>query len=217
MSAKGKIGRLPFSIRQQLNVRMRDGEADVEILPWLNSLPEVAAALKDSRFGGSKKTGSAITAQNLSEYRARGYQAWQEGQDKVERIKALSEFSFRLAEASGGNVSKSAVSIAAGRMMEALETATDDDLMNMSKALTGLSMAESTALRAQVDQGRLGIQKDTLALEQQKFQRTTSELFLKWYGNKKADEIVTGKGNKDNKIEQIRQLMFGEITNAPVA
>jgi hypothetical protein len=217
MSAKGKIGRLPFSIRQQLNARMRDGEADVDILPWLNGLPEVKAALKDARFGGVKQTTSAISAQNLSEYRARAYQAWLAGQEKVDRIKSLSEFSFRLAEAAGGNVSKSAVSIAAGRMMEALETATEEDVMNLSKALTGLSMAESTALRAQIDQGRLDVQKDTLALEQQKFQRTTSELFIKWFGNKKAEEIISSKTDKDSKIDQIRQLMFGEITHAPSA
>ena len=214
MSAKGKISRLPYAIRQQLNIRMRDGEADVEILSWLNGLPEVGTALRGAKFGGAKTAGSAITPQNLSEYRANAYQKWLQEQEKIERIKNLSEFSFRLADASGGNVSKSAVSIAAGRMMEALEMATDEDFIKLSQALTGLSMAETTALRAQIDQGRLGVQRDSLALEQKKFERQTSELFLKWYGNKRAEEIVNSKGDKDSKIEQIRQLMFGEITHA---
>jgi hypothetical protein len=213
MSAKGKIGRLPYDVRQKLNARMRDGEPDGSILAWLNGLPDVKAALKDARFGGPKKAAPEVSPQNLSEYRAGAYQSWLKDQEHVERIKNLSEFSFQLAEAAGGNVSKSAVSIAAGRMMEALEGATEDDLLKLTQALTGLSGAETAALRAQIDQGRLGVQKDALDLERKKFQRTTSEMFLKWYGNKQAEEIVSGKGNKEAKIEQIRQLMFGELTD----
>ena len=216
MSAKGKIGRLPFAIRQQLNVRMRDGEADVDILPWLNGLPEVKAALKDARFGGAKQTASAISAQNLSEYRARAYVKWLSEQDKVDRIKAMAEFSMRLADAAGGDVNSPAVSIAAGKIMEALELADGEDLLAMSETLAKLNKSEADKTRARTDQGRLEVQRDALALEHQKFERQTSELFLKWYGNKKAEEIVNSKTDKDSKIDQIRQLMFGEITHAPV-
>lgn len=213
MSAKGKIGRLPYDIRQKLNQRMRDGEPDINIVEWINGLKGVKDALSGAAFGGAKKSRPAITPQNLSEYRAGEYQKWLKDQDHVEKIKTLSEFSFRLAEASGGNVSKSAVSIAAGRMMELLEVATEEDLMGLSKALTGLSMAESTALRVQVDQSRLGVQQQAQALDEAKFQRTTAELFLKWYGNKRAQEIADGKGTKDVQIEQLRMLMFGETDN----
>ena len=213
MSAKGKIGRLPYAIREKLNARMRDGEADVDILPWLNSLTEVKAALKDARFGG-KSTGSAITAQNLSEYRARAYQTWLSEQDKVERIKAMAEFSMRLADAAGGDVNSPAVSIAAGKIMEKLELADGEDLLAMSVTLAKLNKSEADKTRARTDQGRLEVQRDALALEHQKFERQTSELFLKWYGNKRAEEIVNSKGDKDAKIDQIRQLMFGEITHA---
>jgi hypothetical protein len=216
MSAKGKIGRLPFAIRQQLNARMRDGEADVEILPWLNGLPEVKAALKDARFGGAKQTASAISAQNLSEYRARAYVTWLSEQDKVDRIKAMAEFSMRLADAAGGDVNSPAVSIAAGKIMEALELADGEDLLAMSETLAKLNKSEADKTRARTDQGRLEVQRDALALEHQKFERQTSELFLKWYGNKKAEEIINSKTDKDSKIDQIRQLMFGEITHAPV-
>ena len=216
MSAKGKIGRLPFAIRQQLNARMRDGEADVEILPWLNGLPEVKAALKDSRFGGAKATTSAISAQTLSEYRGRAYVTWLSEQDKVDRIKAMAEFSMRLADAAGGDVNSPAVSIAAGKIMEALELADGEDLLAMAQTLAKLNKSEADKTKARTDQGRLEVQRDALALEHQKFERQTSELFLKWYGNKKAEEIVNSKTDKDSKIDQIRQLMFGEITHAPV-
>jgi hypothetical protein len=216
MSAKGKIGRLPFAIRQQLNARMRDGEADVDILPWLNGLPEVKAALKDARFGGAKATSSAISAQNLSEYRSRAYVTWLAEQDKVERVKSMAEFSMRLADAAGGDVNSPAVSIAAGKIMEALELADGEDLLAMAETLAKLNKSEADKTRARTDQGRLEVQRDALGLEHQKFERQTCELFMKWYGNKQAAEIINSKTDKDSKIEQIRQLMFGEINHGTV-
>ena len=214
MSAKGKIARLPFELRQKLNQRMRDGDPDIDLVAWLNSLPEVKAALDGASFGGAKKSRAQITAQNISEYRAGRYQHWLNDQDKVDRAQKLAELSYELAAASGGNVSESIVRVTAGKIYEALETATGDDVIKLTAALTGLSAAETAAVRAATDNKRLGVQQKTLALEEAKFQRQTSELFLKWYGDKRAEEIVNTKTNKDAKIEQIRQLMFGEIENA---
>jgi hypothetical protein len=36
----GKIGWLPKNIRDQLGLRLEDGQAGSEIVPWLNALPE---------------------------------------------------------------------------------------------------------------------------------------------------------------------------------
>ena len=213
MSAKGKISRLPFELRQQLNQRMRDGDPDVDLVAWLNELPAVKAALAGASFGGRKKTRSQITAQNLSEYRKGGYQDWLENQDKVDRTQKLAELSYQLAAASGGNVSETLIRITAGKIYTALETAADEDKLKMAQTLTGLSMAETAALRARTDDKRLGIQEQSLALERAKFQRQTAELFLKFYADKRAQEIAEGKGTKSVKIDQLRQMMFGEITH----
>lgn len=214
MSAKGKIGRLPFELRQQINLRMRDGIPDVDILEWLNSQNEVKVALQNARFGGSRQAGVQVTPQNLSEYRTGSYQEWLAEQGRIDRVKTMAEFSVRLADAAGGDVNSPAVSIAAGKIMEALELASGEDLLAMSETLAKLNKSEADKVRARTDQSRLEVQRGVLVLEQKKFERTTSELFLKWYGNKKAEEIVNGSANKDAKIEQIRQLMFGEIIHA---
>jgi hypothetical protein len=214
MSAKGKIGRIPYETRQLLNERMRDGDADVDIVEWLNGLPEVKQAMKEARFGGGKQTGFAITPQNISEYRKREYQAWLDGQDKIDRIKAMAEFSLQLANAAGGDVSSPGVAIAAGKIMEGLELADGEDLLAMAETLAKLNKSETDKVRARTDQSRLGVQRDALALDRQKFERQSSELFLKWYGNKQAEEIINSKTDKSDKIEQIRQLMFGEIVHA---
>ncbi len=207
MSAKGKIGRLPFDIRQKLNQRMRDGEPDISIVEWLNGLKGVRDALAGAAFGGAKKSRPTITPQNVSEYRAGAYKDWVKGQDHVERIKTLSEFSFRLAEASGGNISKAAVSIAAGRMMEQLEAATEEDLMKLSEALTGLSMAESTAIRTQIAQSRLGLLQQTVSLDKEKFRYQVAKDALRLFDDVKARDIAQGGGSHEERIKKLLAYM----------
>src|SRR5712672_2054430 len=66
----GKIARLPYSIREQLNLQLHDGIPAKSILPWLNSLPEVKALLAadfDNR---------PISKQNLSEWKHGGHRDW---------------------------------------------------------------------------------------------------------------------------------------------
>jgi hypothetical protein len=42
MARNGKIARLPIEIRGELNRRLRSGEKARRLVPWLNSMPEVA-------------------------------------------------------------------------------------------------------------------------------------------------------------------------------
>ncbi len=70
MTRKGKIARLPKVIREELNRRLDDGWLHIRLVAWLNGLPEVKEIL-DRQFGGR-----AITPQNLSVWKAGGYQDW---------------------------------------------------------------------------------------------------------------------------------------------
>jgi hypothetical protein len=70
MTRTGKIARLPREIREQLNRRLQDGEPGKKLVEWLNSLPEVKAAL-NTQFGGRR-----VSEQNLSEWKAGGYRDW---------------------------------------------------------------------------------------------------------------------------------------------
>ncbi len=63
----GKIARLPKSVRDELNRRLLDGQSGRLLVEWLNSLPEVQAALK-REFDGRD-----ILPQNLSEWRRGGF------------------------------------------------------------------------------------------------------------------------------------------------
>ena len=80
----GKIARLPHAVREALNQRLRDGLAEAEILPWLNSLPEARKILQ-KHFDGSP-----ISEQNLSRWRCGGYEGWLENQQAREAIYVMS-------------------------------------------------------------------------------------------------------------------------------
>ena len=49
MSHNGKIARLPHAIRNQLNLRLQDGEQGKNLVQWLNSLTEVKFVLRYGR------------------------------------------------------------------------------------------------------------------------------------------------------------------------
>jgi hypothetical protein len=79
MARTGKIARLPEAIRIELNQRLLDGQLGPEILPWLNTHPEL-----------DLKT--PINAANLSSWRLGAYQAWLNGKSE----KTLESFSASL-------------------------------------------------------------------------------------------------------------------------
>jgi hypothetical protein len=67
---RGKIARLPRSVRDQLNIRLDDGQEADDILPWLNALPEVQKVITE-RFNGV-----GVSPQNLSAWRQGGFKEW---------------------------------------------------------------------------------------------------------------------------------------------
>jgi hypothetical protein len=67
---RGKIARLPRAVRDELNIRLDDGQEADDILPWLNALPEVQKIITE-RFNGV-----GVSPQNLSAWRQGGFQEW---------------------------------------------------------------------------------------------------------------------------------------------
>ena len=92
MKRTGKIARLPHQLRDQLNQRLHDGEPGVELIKWLNSLPEVQAVLAE-HFAGVP-----ISPQNLSEWNNGGFLDWLTTQELLEDAR---EFAANTAELPG--------------------------------------------------------------------------------------------------------------------
>jgi hypothetical protein len=93
---KGKIGRLPKPIRDELNHRLDEGELGGNILKWLNALPAVMVMLAVG-FGGGQ-----ISAQNLSNWRMGGHQHWLKQQERRNLVRERTENAEELATDTGG-------------------------------------------------------------------------------------------------------------------
>ena len=92
MKRTGKIARLPHQLRDQLNQRLHNGEPGVDLIQWLNSLPEVQALLAE-HFNGVP-----ISPQNLSEWNNGGFLDWLTTQELLEDAR---EFAANTAELPG--------------------------------------------------------------------------------------------------------------------
>lgn len=81
----GKIARLPQRIREQLNLRLQDGEQGRKLVAWLNSVPEVRAVVT------ADFSGRPVREQNLSEWKCGGYRDWLALQEARELTARLDE------------------------------------------------------------------------------------------------------------------------------
>jgi len=81
----GKIARLDYQTREQLNLRLLNGELGAPLLKWLNELPDTIQTVAEL-FAGKP-----ITKQNLSEWRHGGYEDWLRHQKRQENFQQMNE------------------------------------------------------------------------------------------------------------------------------
>lgn len=202
---RSKIGRLPFAIRNELNERIRDGVGGPEILAWLNAAKETRKIIRELKSG-------EINAQNLTDWRSSGYRDWLEDQCQADRIRRLAEISQTLASAAGGNAAGVGCNIATAKIMDALESADEEQVADLAKALVQLRAGENAAQKVALAEEKNAIQKEQLELSRAKFERDTARLFVKWAQNKDALSIATDrKLGGDEKTERLGRLMFGDL------
>lgn len=71
-------------------------------------------------------------------------------------------------------------------------------------------MEESGRTKAAQKERSLAQKDEDLKIARAKFQRDTCELFLTWFEDKRAKEIVSSNGNHADKIAALGRAMFGE-------
>ena len=81
----GKIAHLPNDIREQLNLRLLEGEISRELAAWLNALPAVQSVL------ASQFNGSPISEVNLTLWRQGGYLQWLTERECFDSARALAD------------------------------------------------------------------------------------------------------------------------------
>ena len=207
ITRKGKIARLPFAVRCELNHRLRENEPGPVILAWVNALPETHAVL-DKWFAEQP-----ITPQNLTDWRQGGYIDWLRKPENLERTRELSNYAFELGKASGSTLTDGGAAIAGGMLLSALESASESDpesLQNLIKCLSLLRLTDLEKTKIEIKQKQLDQRDQVIDLAKKTFQRKSCELFLKWYEEKQAREVIEGRGSNSEKIDKLGQLMFGE-------
>src|SRR5277367_6782854 len=98
MTRNGKIARLPREIREELNRRLQNGEQGIPLLAWLNARPEVSALL------ARDFDGSAVSKQNLCEWRAGGFAEWQARQETLAQARELAADAHEITTATDGKL-----------------------------------------------------------------------------------------------------------------
>lgn len=217
---RGKIARCPPHIREEVNRRLHAGESGTTILAWLNANEEVLRVL-DQHFAEQP-----ISPQNLSEWRQGGYQEWLDRHEQLDRTKELSDYAAQLAtshrDAAGGNAA-----IVGGQLLEifeSLDVQAQKELLKekpgnyvfLIDALARLEKSQADRVKAEAGRDMVKIQQrraeqaeEKLRLEREKHEVKTCELFLRFYDDRKAAEIVEGKANRQVKLEQLRLHIFG--------
>lgn len=129
MTRNGKIARLPGSLRDELNRRVREGVPGKNLVNWLNSQPAVREVL-EKEFGGR-----AISEQNLSEWKQGGYEDWlrhQETRTLVQELASQSEDISEDIKQEAGDLSvadllSARLAIALGRSLQSTAEKPADD------------------------------------------------------------------------------------------
>ena len=214
----GKIGRLPAKLREEVCRRMNDGETAPMVLAWLNGTPEAQDVCR------RMFEGEPISAQNLSAWRAGGFEKWKAEQKAIRRTQERAAHSRALAEASGGNLAEGALAQLTGEIMEMVEEIADlreagqeidpKLLQAVNKSLVA-SRAKELETQALALAEKRSEQKDAeLALRQEEFELKYVAKFIEHAADKRAHDIATGTGTKEVKMEQLRELLFGRKPEA---
>ncbi len=159
MTRLGKIARLPREIREELNVRLQNGEVGRLLVDWLNGLPAAKAVLKE-RFEGRP-----ITDGNLSEWKQGGYEDWVRHQENCALACLMTEMSGDLEKEAGESrleerLVASLVMALARELREAEELADGAErlkrVLEIGRHLSQIRRESHQAERVRIEQERWG-------------------------------------------------------------
>ena len=223
----GKIARLPLKIREELNLRLLDGQSAGKILPWLNALPEVKKIL------GEDFEGLSVTDMNLSDWRSGGFAEWERKRERITRTRELAQYAAQHAKAGNGSITEGAQAIASGKLLELLETLDEvieqkidevkdgepvdrqklsaDALVAIAGALGSLRTSEQNDVRLAQNEKKLAQKDEELKLAREKFMQETVGIALKILSDDRAKSIEAGAGTNAEKIDLMGNHIFGDL------
>ncbi len=212
MTRNGKIARLPCSIRDLLNGRLRDGESGKGLVEWLNGLPKVQEVLAEE-FGGRP-----ISEQNLSEWKQGGFEDWLRHQEACAWVRTLVDESTDLEE-EAGDVSvadwlSAPVAVALGRWIQEVAAGAQNNpeqrkgLLAIARELAELRRSDHEEERLRIERARWDAEqqeKSDEELEKLKHKAEAAKVYLRvlvaearrqYRGESRGWDAFTGGGGK---------------------
>jgi hypothetical protein len=194
---RGKIARLPMALREQLNLRLQNGQTHAAVAEWLNGLAEVKALL------AAHFEGAPVTEDNISRWRGGGYLAWEEHQRSLEAVALLAEESGDLAQASPESVANLLAGVLSAKLAVRLQgfeamPEGEDKARLWGQLLGALVLLRRGDLYAE----RLRAEKERFEHRKFRNEKEFEEALLRWAGR---------PGNR----ERLRQVVFSEDAKTP--
>jgi hypothetical protein len=165
MTRRGKIARLPQSIREQINRRFENGEKAQHIAVWLNTLPEVASLL------AAEFDGQPLNQNNLSNWKLGGYRDWLAEQAARESALQFQTEALQLSQNGGLQLADQLALCLTARFAAALRNACsdDDDPAQTLEELRRLRRDLVALRKGNHDEQWVKIQREKLELSIKKF------------------------------------------------
>ena len=184
---KLNLTRLPYELREELCIRIRDRNSWKQLNAWL-----------------ATKNLGPYTPQNYSAFKkAKGhYQTWLKEQAKLDERRSRSESIRREIAAEGFDMIDRT-------MLDMVDKLSDTEL-NPIKAASVLASLKQAVVRAQgmeLDKQRLKIAAGVAALDREKFRFEVANKFLDWFADARARKIAESGSDKSVKVQQLIELM----------
>ncbi len=213
---QGKIARLPFVIREELNNRLLDGEAGAKILPWLNTHPVVIKILAED-FEGLR-----VTDSNLSDWRLGGYADWMKRRERVDYTKEMTRVSMQLGKAAAGQINEGSAVMLSTQIMELLESVADGkreiDLEAVGALTTHLSKlraGDDSKKIIEQNERRLRQNDQKIELLEKRFKLMQEQFLVRTLdaGVMAKVSAIAGDHSLDNaaKIAALRKVYFSDV------
>lgn len=206
MTRTGKIARLAREIRDELNRRLQDGEPGVRLVAWLNSLPDTQRVL------ASDFKGREINEQNLSEWKAGGYQDWLARQEVLAQSRELAADANEITAATDGRLTDHLATVLAARYAGALagwNGEVTEEFRRKLRALRGLCQDIVELRRGDHSGARLNLERERQERTREKTEAEVVEHFKRWASNPQVRDWICQAWVKPEERERRLREIFG--------
>src|SRR5215472_16080486 len=204
MTRNGKIARVPRHIRNDLNRRIDDNEQGVKLVAWLNGLDEVKNIL-NAEFGGRP-----INEQNLSDWKAGGYQDWVARQEMLELARAIGEDGQEVDEATDYELTDRIATLLAVRlaaMLKKWDGQHAEEFISKLRPLQALTTEIVRLRRSDHSLRRMKLEQQRVDILRQKTDAGQRKKFLELIQDPKITKKLTPKMTKEEAQAVLNELL----------